>query len=117
MDEPILDRILLDMGHSDFDIGTKYLRAAVAAYVALAGDVRVTKDVYPAVAVRFRSTPARVERNIRHSIGKAWKLCPVELRRQFFGAAWAESPAAPSNGCYIARLAAMAAREGDAHED
>lgn len=112
MREEIMDEVLLDMGHSGFDLGTKYLRKAVAAYAATAGEAMLTKDIYPAVAAVFRTTPARVERNIRHSIGKAWKACPVAVRRQFFGAAWAESPAAPTNGCYIARVAALAMREG-----
>lgn len=117
MFEVKLDEILLDMGHFHYGLGEKYLRAAVTAYAANGGGVRVTKDIYPAVAARFRSTPARVERNIRHCIGGTWGRMPQDVRRQFFGAAWAESPAAPPNGMYIAHLANLAARGVDAHED
>ena len=33
----------------------------------------VTKDLYPAVAQHFSSTPSRVERNIRHTAELAWQ--------------------------------------------
>jgi len=43
--------------------------------------VLVTKDLYPAVAARFSSTPSRVERNIRHTADVAWQTNPHLLQK------------------------------------
>jgi len=34
----------------------------------------VTKTLYPAIAKKFKTTPERVERSIRHTLGRAWVL-------------------------------------------
>jgi len=41
----------------------------------------VTKDLSPAVARQFSSTNSRVERNIRHTAGLAWKTNPGLLQK------------------------------------
>lgn len=43
--------------------------------------VFVTKDLYPAVASHFSSTPSRVERNIRHTADVAWHTNPSLLQK------------------------------------
>lgn len=54
--------------------GHRYLTAAVAATVRDPDRILfITKDLYPELARRFRTTPSCIERNMRHAIGKAWK--------------------------------------------
>lgn len=102
----LLDRVLLDLGHDDFNMGTKYLREAVRIWAEENGPA-LTKRVYPAIAKMHNSTAARVERCMRHSIEKAWsgRGC-AETRNYVFGYSYSAVMGRPTVGEYIARLAA-----------
>lgn len=63
----------LEMGFSERHSGTKMLRYAANYAAAQMRDsyewrLMVTKNIYPEVARVFRSTPTRVERNIRMAV-------------------------------------------------
>lgn len=48
--------------------------------------ISVTKDLYPAVAKEFGTTPSRVERAIRHAIEVSWNRCNnSEIKTKMFG--------------------------------
>lgn len=104
IDNEKLDETLLELGHDDFVRGTALLREAVRRW-----DVRehpyMTKELYPALAREFGSTPSRVERSMRHTIEKAWLRGDSCLQRRIFGAAYSPDKGMPTNGGYIAGLA------------
>jgi two-component system response regulator (stage 0 sporulation protein A) len=101
--EKKLDQILLELGHDDFNVGTRYLR--IAAMVWDGGPL--TKELYPTLARVYGSTPSRVERNIRHSIEKAWYRADWEIQAKYFGSSVNPRTGKPTNGEYIARLARL----------
>lgn len=109
INEPYLDNVLLALGHDDYNRGTAMLREAVKVYDD--GARMMTKEVYPAVAKRYGTTPSRVERNIRHSIDKAWNRGDEVTRMQFFGYSVNPETGKPTAGEYTARLARIC-REG-----
>jgi len=45
----------------------------------------ITKILYPTLARECRTTPERVERNIRTAVDAAWNRSTVEIRQAFFG--------------------------------
>lgn len=107
MNEQKLDNLLLELGHDDFNRGTQQLRIAVRLY----DGQPLTKELYPAIAKAAGTSAARVERNIRHSIGKAWQRCPIEVQYRMFGNTVNPNTGRPTVGEYVARLAKLC------HED
>lgn len=101
INEAKMDDILLELGHDDFNQGTKQLRIAVRLYEGQP----LTKELYPAIAKATNSTPARVERCIRHSIEKAWSRGNPAAQHKWFGYSIDPNTGKPRAGEYIARLA------------
>ena len=54
--------------------GYQYLIDIVSIYIE-SGDKRlmITKDVYPATARKFKTSPYVIERNVRHAISIGWR--------------------------------------------
>lgn len=50
--------------------GYNYIISAIEIICKNNIDCKVSKDVYPVVARMYGSTPSRVERSIRHCVGK-----------------------------------------------
>lgn len=96
-----LERVLLELGHTENLRGFDYLMKAVEQWEP---GTYVTKELYPAVAAAFATAPERVERNIRHSIEKAWERNDPEVQRKYFGGSVHPQKGSPTNGEYIARL-------------
>lgn len=99
-----LDNVLLELGHDDFNLGTKYIREAVRLWNTF-GRVQLTKELYPLIAKNNNSTPQRVERCMRHSIEKAWRRGSEEARRFIFGYSYSPESGRPTVGEYVAGLA------------
>ena len=101
VNERKMDDILLELGHDDFNRGTAYIRQAVQMYRPGIG---MTKELYPGLARAVDSTPARVERCMRHSIEKAWGRNDFQTQLKYFG--WSVDPdkGKPTVGEYVARL-------------
>lgn len=96
-----LDEIMLEMGHPENLKGTDFIRKAVALY---GPDVRLTKELYPAIAKAAGSTPSRVERAMRHSICTAWNRGSTEAQLRLFGYTVNPNTGVPKVGEYLARL-------------
>ena len=64
----------------------------------------VTKQLYPAVANYFETTPSRVERAIRHAIEVAWDRGDVEVLNSYFGYTIQNSRGKPTNSEFIAMI-------------
>lgn len=108
INEEKLDNVLLELGHNDFNLGTGYLRTAVGMYQPGMG---ITKELYPALANAYHTTPSRVERAIRHSIEAAWLRSDRQTQLKWFGGSINPNTGKLSNGEYVARLARIC-REG-----
>ncbi len=86
--------------------GYMYLREAILMVVDridLLG--AVTKELYPTVAVKFKTTPSRVERAIRHAIEVAWGRGNVEVINGLFGYTVNVDRGKPTNSEFIAMVA------------
>lgn len=86
--------------------GYLYLRDAIITVVEdidLLGSV--TKVLYPGIAVRFNTTPSRVERAIRHAIEVAWSRNNIEIIKKYFGYTIKTEKGKPTNSEFIAMMA------------
>lgn len=104
VNEEKMDNMLLELGHDDFNRGTGYLREAVRMYEP---GMRLTKELYPALAKAHDSSGGAVERSIRHSIEKAWSRGSAEARLRYFGYSYSPETGRPQAGEYVARLARL----------
>jgi len=86
--------------------GYRYLRTAIGMVV---DDVEimeaVTKELYPAVAEKYDTTPTRVERAIRHAIEVAWNRGNTEATARYFGYTVDSARGKPTNSEFIALIA------------
>lgn len=86
--------------------GYQYLRDAIILVIGEIGLLgAVTKELYPAIAEKYNTTPSRVERAIRHAIELAWDRGNVELMNKFFGYTINIERGKPTNSEFIAMVA------------
>lgn len=86
--------------------GYLYLRDAILMVVRqfeLLG--AITKELYPAIAQRYDTTPSRVERAIRHAIEVAWTRGNLEAMTRVFGNTVSVHRGKPTNSEFIAMIA------------
>ncbi|MDF9408488.1 MAG: Stage 0 sporulation protein A [Pelotomaculum sp. PtaB.Bin013] len=98
--------IIHEMGVPAHIKGYHYLRDAilmVISEVSLLG--AVTKELYPMIAMKYQTTPSRVERAIRHAIELAWDRGNVEMMTKFFGYTINLERGKPTNSEFIAMVA------------
>ena len=104
--EPVIHRLLLDLGTPCHLRGYDYLVKAIEIVVgdpkALEG---VTKVLYPDVAKAFGTTPSRAERAIRHVIEVCWERGNWETLNEHFGNTVDIDKGKPTNSEFIARVA------------
>lgn len=101
-----LSNIFLSIGIPAHIKGYQFLREAVKLVVndhAMIG--AITKELYPAIAHNFATTPSKVERAIRHAIEVAWNRGRVDSLNKAFGCTVALPGEKPTNGEFIALLA------------
>lgn len=85
--------------------GYQYLRDAILKTVRNMDLINaVTKELYPAVAKQFGTTPCRVERAIRHAIEVAWERGNAEALDRYFGGAFSNGRRKPTNSECIAAI-------------
>ena len=99
-------QILLDIGVPEHIKGYRCLVMAICiACQHPELSVRITKEIYPAVAKELGSMPGRVERDIRHAIEIAWDRCDLDTLRRYFGNTVSPLKGRPTNSEFIARIA------------
>ncbi len=104
--EAEVTNIIHELGIPAHIKGYLYLREAillVTERVELLGGV--TKELYPAVAQKFETTPSRVERAIRHAIEVAWSRGNIDAIHRFFGYTVDYERGKPTNSEFIAMVA------------
>ena len=104
--EQEIRRILLELGAPDHLVGHPYV---IRAILLVIGDRlyinNITFGLYPQLAVEFDTTPARVERAIRHLIEVTWCRGDLDILEKYFGNTVSASRGKPTNGEFIARMA------------
>jgi len=86
--------------------GYQYLRDAIMLVVEEVNYLgAVTKELYPAIAQKYDTTPSRVERAIRHAIELAWDRGDLEKINKFFGYTINGEKGKPTNSEFIAIIA------------
>lgn len=98
--------IIRDVGVPAHIKGYLYLREAILMVVEridLLG--AVTKELYPNVAIKYRTTPSRVERAIRHAIEVAWEKTDAPALTKTLGLPTGGRRSRPTNSEFIAAIA------------
>ena len=97
--------IIHDVGVPAHIKGHQYLRDAIVLAMKdnemLNG---ITKVLYPAVAEKYRTTPSRVERAIRHAIEVAWGRGKIDTLQNVFGYTINMGKGKPTNSEFIALI-------------
>lgn len=86
--------------------GYQYLRDGIMMAVK---DIEVinqiTKQLYPDLAKKYKTTPSRVERAIRHAIEVAWGRGQIDAVENIFGYTISATKGKPTNSEFIAMIA------------
>lgn len=104
--ESKITKIIQEIGVPAHIKGYLYLREAITIVI---NDMdylgAVTKELYPAVADNFNTTPSRVERAIRHAIEVAWNRGSIENIDRIFSYTVHNNKGKPTNSEFIALVA------------
>lgn len=104
--EAKVTNIIHDVGVPAHIKGYQYLRDGIILAV---NDVeilnQITKQLYPDLAKKYRTTPSRVERAIRHAIEVAWTRGKIEAMESIFGYTINSNRGKPTNSEFIAMIA------------
>ena len=65
----------------------------------------ITKELYPSIALKYDTTPSRVERAIRHAIEISWNRGDYDLMDEIFGHSVDFDKSKPTNSEFIATIA------------
>ena len=99
-------KILLELGAPDHLVGHPYVIRAILLVMQDRLYINsITFGLYPQLAVEFDTTPARVERAIRHLIEVTWCRGDMDILEKYFGNTVSASRGKPTNGEFIARMA------------
>ena len=86
--------------------GYQYLRDGIIMVVNNIEVInQITKQLYPDLAKKYKTTPSRVERAIRHAIEVAWNRGQLETVESIFGYTVNSNKGKPQNSLFIAMIA------------
>ncbi len=104
--EALVTNVIHEVGVPAHIKGYQYLREAIMMVV---NDIdvinQITKSLYPKIALKYNTTPSRVERAIRHAIEVAWGRGQQEAVENIFGYTISASKGKPTNSEFIAMIA------------
>lgn len=104
--EIIVTNIIHEIGVPAHIKGYQYLRDAIILVVKDIDIINsITKQLYPAIAQLYHTTPSRVERAIRHAIEVAWDRGKTDTIEELFGYVITNGKAKPTNSEFIALIA------------
>lgn len=84
--EKTISNELLELGIFPQILGYTYLKSAIAMVIEEPQCIKsMVKTIYIDVAKKYGTTPARVERAIRHAVEKVFYLCGDEQLCEIFG--------------------------------
>ena len=104
--EALVTNIIHEVGVPAHIKGYQYLREAI---IMVINDIdvinQITKSLYPKIAIKFNTTPSRVERAIRHAIEVAWGRGEQKTVEKIFGYTISAAKGKPTNSEFIAMIA------------
>jgi len=107
--EPVevkVTNIIHDLGVPAHIKGYQYLREAIIISVENQEIINsITKTMYPVLAKKYKTTPSRVERAIRHAIEVAWNRGEIAMHDKIFGYTVNSNKGKPTNSEFIAMIA------------
>ncbi len=101
-----LTTFLLAMGIPAHIKGYAFLREAIKMVIERPDVIdRITKELYPGIAKKFDTSPAKVERSIRHAIEVMWTRGRIDVLNRAYGYRVVSKENKPTNGEFIAMVA------------
>ena len=84
--EQQIRRMLTDLGIYSKTKGFFFLIEAIEIYInSNEEQLKITENVYPTIAEKFRTTPSNVERSIRYTISELYKSPATDRYISLFG--------------------------------
>ena len=108
IDERLLEQEMNYLGFREVTTGTEMIRFAVKHWRPR---MMMTKELYPMIAAEFGTTPARVERNMRHAIETAFDRADGLTVKRIFGYSISWDKGAPTVGEFVGRMARVCGNE------
>lgn len=110
MDKPALQgnisTLLHDLGIPSHIKGYQYIREGIKLiYDHPEMMDAITKELYPTIAKKFKTSSSRVERAIRHAVEVSWNRGNLELIEKIFGCSVDSLRAKPTNSEFIVTIA------------
>ena len=104
--EALVTNVIHEVGVPAHINGYQYLREAIMMVVNNIDIInQITKQLYPDIAVKYHTTPSRVERAIRHAIEVAWGRGQSDTVDNIFGYTISAAKGKPTNSEFIAMIA------------
>ena len=104
--EALVTNIIHELGVPAHIKGYQYLREAIRMVIKDIDIInQITKQLYPEIAMKFKTTPSRVERAIRHAIEVAWARGEQGTVESIFGYTISAAKGKPTNSEFIAMIA------------
>lgn len=101
-----LTKILHDLGVPSHIKGYQYIKEGIAILYDNPEIIGcITKELYPNIANKFKTTVSRVERAIRHAIEVSWNRGDWDFMEEVFGHSVDIDKAKPTNSEFIATVA------------
>ena len=101
-----ISEIFITLGIPAHIKGYQFLREAIIMTIKKPTIINyITRELYPAVAQLYGTSPSKVERAIRHAIEVGWSRGRIENLNQIFGVKVYGNHDRPTNGEFIALLA------------
>lgn len=116
--ETRVTKIIQEIGIPAHIKGYLYLREAITIVIKDMDYLgAITKELYPAVADKFDTTPSRVERAIRHAIEVAWNRGKIDTIQDIFGYTINTNKGKPTNSEFIALISDKLRLEQDSLQE
>lgn len=104
--EALVTNIIHEVGVPAHIKGYQYLRDSIIMVVNNINIInQITKQLYPDIALKYNTTPSRVERAIRHAIEVAWGRGDQQVVENIFGYTVSADKGKPTNSEFIAMIA------------
>ena len=103
--EVMVTDILHQIGVPAHIKGYQYLRSSILLSTQNREIINhITKELYPTVAKKYKTTATRVERAIRHAIEVAWDRGDVDVLNAYFGYTIHNQKGKPTNSEFVAMI-------------
>ena len=100
-----VSQLLHNLGIPSHLKGYKYIRDGIMLIFNNDSVSLVTKEIYPQIALKYETTPSRVERAIRHAIEVSWIRGDINLMEELFGFSVSCDKSKPTNSEFLTTIA------------